>query len=233
MRVRLHRVVVKRSHGTSPVLHRAGDVANGGPDSGAVALPWWACPSPIASLGVVALVSLAAALAIRPLAISAFGDATGALRTFLFALWLSGFLSPIVALVQAAALSAIGWATLAMASAPPRFSRLFTLFLGGQAILALSGLWIAAVLWVRGGAHLTQPADLAVPQGLDIFFSPTSPVLLAIAQTASVVHVAWFLFLVVGLPRATGMSRRAALAVGIAAWDSLVAAAAVRALLLT
>jgi hypothetical protein len=225
--------VVKRPKETSPVPNRTGDVVRGRPDSAAGALPCWACPSPLASLSIVAFVSLAAAFAIRPMAISAFRDATGALSTFLFALWLSGFLSPIVALLQAAALAAIGWATLAIASAPPRFSRLFTLFLAGQAILALSGLWIAAVLWARGAAHLTQPADLAVPQGLDIFFSPTSPVLLAIAQTASIVHVAWFLFLVVGLPRATGISRRAALAVGIAAWDSLVAAAAVRALLLT
>ena len=196
-------------------------------------LPWSMAPPPLTSLTAIAVVNVVSAWLIRPFVAAALAHDASAARGVAFALWLSGALSPLVAVVQALLLGAVAWALLTLGGAFVRFRQLLTVLLAGQVLLSLDSLFIAAVLLVRGSAAITTPADLWVPQGLDIFIAVESPMAQAIAGNVTLFHGAWLAFLIATLPRATGVSRRAAAAVGIAVWDGMLAVAVARALWLT
>ena len=54
-----------------------------------------------------------------------------------------------------------------------------------------------------------------MPQGLDLFIEPSSKALAGIAHSATLFHVAWFLFLVVALRRVASLSRGTAIAIAV------------------
>ena len=230
MWLRLRHWLALRSHVRTDISSHTGrgDVGASQPQ-----LPWWMAPHPLGSLTAIAVINVVSAWLIRPFANAALADDSSAAQGVAFAFWLSGALSPLVALVQALLLGAAAWAMLTLGGTLVRFGRLLTVLLAGQVLLSLDNLFIAAVLLVRGIAAVTKPADLWVPQGLDIFFSVGSPVAQAIAGNVTLFHVAWFAFLVAALPHTIGVSRRAAIAVGIATWDGMLAVAVARALWLT
>jgi len=84
-------------------------------------------------------------------------------------LWLVAGFAPLVALAKALLLGGVGWAVLVLVGVLPRFRTLVSTALYGEALLAVQGLWVALVLHLRGNASLTEPADLMVFTGLDIF----------------------------------------------------------------
>lgn len=179
-------------------------------------------------LVLVAVLSSAAAYALQPMLAEALdGDVVGAVRAWL---WITVLLAPLSAGGKALALSAVAWSLLVISGRDAGFRRLVSIFLYGEALLALHPVALALVLQLRGSAVVASPEDLYVPMGLDALVRPDSPALAAALQGAGVVHAVWFAFLVVALIRVAELPRRWSLGLAAGAWGTVVGLGAVRAL---
>lgn len=182
----------------------------------------------LAPLTLVALFSLTAAFSIQPLVFEAMGGEEG--RTLAVVLWATAALSPLLVGARALILALLGWSGLVLGGRDARFRPLLSVFLYGEAILALQGVAMVLVLHLRGSGSVTGPADLHVPLGLDALVASEMPWAAGVAQTLSPLHLAWAGFVWVALRRSAGLSSGTSAAVTAMAWTFVAALAVIRAL---
>jgi hypothetical protein len=178
------------------------------------------------------LFTITAAFAIRPIVWSAFSGEQAQLGQAVSTwMWVVALFAPAAFLVKALLLTGITWSVAVLMGQAPRVLRLFSVFLYGEAILAVQGVLVVLFLHMRGLDRLREPADLSVPMGIDALIRPESPVLMAIAQNMSAIHVVWFAFVAVALRRAVCLERPQAVGAAVFAWGCIALFAAARAAL--
>lgn len=181
-----------------------------------------------APLLLVAIFSLAGAFSIQPLVQEVSAGETA--RGLEILIWFGAVLSPVLMGGKGFILALLSWSALVLLGRDVRLRLLTSVFLYGEAILAVHGVAMASVLHLRGPDALSGLEDLYVPMGLEGLVPPGSAVLEAVARGATVFHLTWFLFLVTGLVRAGGLSPRAATLVAAGAWMLALSVTALRAL---
>ena len=174
--------------------------------------------------------SLAAAFSLRPLLQSLMGEQGAEVtRAMMFMVWLLALIAPVVQLLKAGLLTALGWAVLVLTNSERRIRPILSVLLYGEAILAAQGVLLALYLHLTTGGSVASPTDLQVSLGLAAFVPATSPFLLAVAQVLSIGHVCWFAFLVMALRRCDGPEVRPALGLALFFWGVTMAFSAARA----
>ncbi len=180
------------------------------------------------------IVSAAAALSLRTLLLggaAAQDGAAAAAGQVVF--WAMTILAPVVLLTKAGLLTALAWSLLALLEREARFRQLLSIFLYGEAIVALRGVFGPLYLRLAGGAGEPSGAALTNALGLSSLVSPDRPALVAAAQTVSLAHLAWAIFVSLAIGNALALRVRSAAALAAALWAAVVATAALRATLLT
>jgi hypothetical protein len=180
---------------------------------------------------LVGVLSVAAAAGMQPMVGAAFSGGPSGVGTGMQSwLWLLAALSPVLALAKAAVLGAAAWAVLVLVGEGARFLVVASAFLYGEVILALQGVWIAAVLHARGVGSVSGPIDLRVFSGIAELLGDVHPALIALTQGASIFHLAWITFLSLALASAATTTRTRGFAAALTAWSLATAAGAIRAL---
>jgi len=180
---------------------------------------------------LVGAISVAAAAGMQPMVGAAFaGQTSGVGGSMQSWLWLLAALSPVLALAKALILGAAAWAVLVLVSEGARLLVVASAFLYGEVILALQGVWMAAVLHVRGVGDVSEPLDLRVASGIAEFMGDAHPALLALTQGTSVFHLAWMTFLTLALASAAKTTRVRGFAAAWTAWSLVTAIGVLRAL---
>lgn len=180
-----------------------------------------------APLVLVSVLSVTAAFSIQPF-VSGFlpGEVSRGLAAVL---WIAAIFSPVLAGGKALLLAVLSWSGLVLVGRDVRLRLLASLFLYGEAILALHGVAMVSVLHLRGPEAVSTIEDLYVPMGLEGFVPAGAPVLEALARGGTAFHLTWFLFLAVALVRVAGLSPRVASVVAGGAWALALSLAAIRA----
>ncbi len=174
--------------------------------------------------------SLVGALGARPLLLGALeGQPPAAAATMELVLWLAAIAAPLIMLAKASLLAALGWAVMVLANAAPRVRTLFSVLLYGEAILMFQGVAVAVVVHLVTGGSVQSADDLQIPIGLAALVSPATPVLWAAAQSATVFHLAWAVFVAAALRRCVGFGGAASIALAAFFWGAVVAISAARA----
>jgi hypothetical protein len=185
----------------------------------------------ISPLILVGALSVAAAAGMQPMVAAAFaGQPSGVGSSMQSWLWLLAALSPVLALAKALILGAAAWAVLVLVAEGACFRVVTSAFLYGEVILALQGVWMAAVLQVRGVGDVSEPLDLRVASGIAELMGDAHPALLALTQGASVFHLAWMTFLALALASAAKTTRVRGFAAAWTAWSLVTAIGVIRAL---
>ena len=175
------------------------------------------------------LFSLAGALGSRPLVLGAIqAEQPGAAATMELMLWLAVIAAPLVMLAKASLLTALGWAVLVLANAAPRLRPIFSVLLYGEAILMFQGVAVALLVHLTTGGDVTSAQDLQLPLGMSALVSPSTPVLWAAAQSVTVFHLAWALFVAAALRRCAGLGGAASCALALFFWGAVLALTAAR-----
>lgn len=187
-----------------------------------------------APLVLILVLSVTAVASIRPYLADAFAgpDAGLSWRGVEAWLWLTALLSPALIGAKALALAVTCWSLLALLGRSVSFRALSSIYLYGEALLALHGVATALVLHLRGPGAVSAPGELYVRMGLEAVVPPGSAVLDAVARGTTVFHLLWFLFLAVALPRVVGLSGRTGALAAAVSWLGVLTVAAVRAMAL-
>ncbi len=143
-------------------------------------------------------------------------------------LWAAALGSPLLLVLKGLVFAGIVWAIAVLVGEGARLRPIMSTFLYGEGILATAAVYVALRLHLRGLERITSPASLRVPTGLDAVLRPDSPAVLALVQTLTVFHLAWFAFMVVMLRRVAGCSRASAFLGAGAAWAALILVAVLR-----
>lgn len=184
--------------------------------------------APALAVGAVTALSVAA---MTPLMWIAYAGRPELLPTVTYGVWAVTLFSPLGALVKAAALGGVAWAVLVLVDIEARYRSLVSTIVYAQIVLALQGVWIVALLWLRGRSHLQTPGDLMLSTGLDAFVhDPASP-LGALARGVGPFHMAWVVVLVVGFAAVGRASWKRTSVAAAAVWTIAVAITVVRAAL--
>lgn len=174
--------------------------------------------------------SLVAAFSLRPLLLSAMASQGAEVaQGTLLVLGIVAVMAPLVHLLKAGLLIALGWAVLVLTNSRRRIRPILSVLLYGEAILAAQGVLQALYLHLATGGSPTSPMDLQASLGLAAFVPATSPGLLAVAQSFSVGHFLWFGFLVIALRRCDGPEPRPSFGLALFFWGVMVAFSAARA----
>ena len=183
---------------------------------------------PLVAGWILALVS---AVSLRPLVLGSLpAEQAGYARGVEALLWILALLAPLIQLLKAGLLTAVGWAVLVLTNADRRIRPILSVLLYGEAILAMQGVLLALFLHFTTGGSVSSPEEFQVSLGLAAFVPPSRPMLLAVAQNLSVVHLAWFWFLLVALRKSVGLGPREAVGLACFFWGALLALAATRSL---
>jgi hypothetical protein len=181
---------------------------------------------------LVGALSVAAAAAMHPMVRAAFAGQPSGVGTGMQSwLWLLAVLSPALALAKALTLGAAAWAVLVLTAEGARFRVVTSAFLYGEVILALQGVWMAAVLHVRGVGSVAEPLDLRVASGIADFMGDVHPALMALCQGSSVFHLAWMTFLTLALAFAARTTKVRGFVAACTAWSLMTGIGVIRALL--
>ena len=175
------------------------------------------------------LFALAGALGSRPLVLGAIrGEQPGAAATMELMLWFAVLAAPLVMLAKASLLTALGWAVLVLANLAPRLRLIFSVLLYGEAILMFQGVAVALLVHLTTGGNVTSAQDLQIPLGLSALVTPATPVLWAAAQSVTVFHLGWALFVAAALRRCVGLGGPASGLLALFFWGALLALTAAR-----
>lgn len=180
------------------------------------------------------IVTATAAFAMRPLLNAAVqqDDATAAVVEFAF--WATTFFAPVIFSAKAGLLATFTWALLELLDlGRVRFRQLMSIFLYGEAIVALRHVFGALYLHVAGNAGGFDGENSIAAFGLASLVPSTRPALLAATQSISLAHLAWVAFVSLALGNMSLVRLRSAVAVAATLWAAVVAVAAFRAALLT
>lgn len=171
------------------------------------------------TLAALVAVSVASAAAMAPLAEAAYRTAAPELSsTVRTGLWVLGLAGPLIAVVKAAALAGVAWAVLILTNATPAFRPLWGTLLVGEVILAFQGLFVAAVLHLRGVGSIVSPDDLRLVTGLDLLFPDPTTALGAVALSVTPFHLAWLAFLAWRFAEAPGSGWGRGVLAAVACW---------------
>lgn len=185
-------------------------------------------PSIPRTLAALVLVNAVAALLLLP-SVNGFATASGSPTrgALLAGLWGSVLFSPVAAVSKAAVFTGVVWAVAAIWDTPIPIGAALRPALVAEVALAVGGPWAGLVLLARGGA--TSAADLAVPTGVDAFWSlPTGwPTILA--EQFGLFHLLWAVVLAMLLHRVFPRSRPALIAAVAACWLTSLGGALIRA----
>lgn len=173
--------------------------------------------------------SVVAAVASRPLLLRALGgEHPGAASTVQLVLVFAALIAPILMVLKALLLTAVGWAALTLGGVDSRIRPLFSILLYGEAILMFQGVAVVLLVHLTTGGAVSSPQDLQLPLGLGAIVPPTMPVLWAVAQSVTLFHLAWFFFLTAAFHHCFGFSRARAVGLASLMWGAVLAFAAVR-----
>ena len=173
--------------------------------------------------------SVVAAVASRPLLLRALGgEQPDASSTIQLVLVFAALIAPILMVLKALLLTAVGWAALTLGGVDSRIRPLFSVLLYGEAILMFQGVAVVLLVYLTTGGAVSSPQDLQLPLGLGAIVPPTMPVLWAVAQSVTLFHLAWFLFLTAAFRHCLGLSRARAVGLASLIWGAVLAFAAVR-----
>lgn len=176
--------------------------------------------------------SLVAAFASRPLVLGAIrGEQPGAAATIETMLLFAALAAPLIMLLKAALLTALGWAVLVLANAGRRVKLMFSVLLHGEAILMFQGVAVALLVHLTTGGKVTSAQDLQLPLGMAALVTPAEPVLWAVAQSVTVFHLAWAVFMTAAMRFCAGFGRAASLALALFFWGAVLAFTAARTLI--
>lgn len=184
----------------------------------------------LAPLVLMSAFSLTTGFAIQPFVDAAAAGEPGRALGIFF--WIIAVLAPLLAGVKALILAVLAWSGLVVLGRDLRLRPLVSVFLYGEAILALHGVAITVGLTLRGVEAISSVEDLYIPMGLDALVSLEEPVLQAVTQGTTPFHLAWAVFVAVALVKVVGLSRRAALVAAVGAWALVLSLDAVRAVAL-
>ena len=175
------------------------------------------------------LFAVAAALGSRPLVLRAIqGEQPGAAATMELMLWLAALAAPLIMLAKAALLTVLGWAVLVLANAAPRWKPIFSVLLYGEAILMFQGVAVAVLVHLTTGGNVTSAQDLQVPLGLSAWVTPATPVFWAVAQSVTVFHLGWAVFVAAASRRCFGLGSAASAALALFFWGAVLVLTAAR-----
>ena len=173
--------------------------------------------------------SVVAAIASRPLILRAVGgEQPAAASTIQFVLVLAALIAPLLMLLKALLLTAVGWAALTLVGVESRIRPLLSVLLYGEAILMFQGVAVVLLVHITTGGAVSSPQDLQLPLGLAAIVPPTMPVLWAVAQSATLFHLAWFVFLTMAFRRCVGPGRARAFGLASLMWGAVLLFAAIR-----
>lgn len=175
---------------------------------------------------VVALVS---AFSLRPFIVAALpADQLAAAGAVEFSLWIVALFAPAFQLVRAVALGVLAWALLVLADSARRFRAILSIVLYGDVILSVQGLLLAFYLHLTTGGG-AGPQALQAPFGPAVFVPTSRPVLFAVAQSMTFVHVAWLAFLMIAFHRVLDLGRVRAAVFAAALWGGVLLVTVMRA----
>ena len=173
---------------------------------------------------------LISTVSLRPLMLSSLqGDQAALAQGMEVLMWMLALAAPLIQLLKAGLFAALAWAVLVLANSSRRIRPIFSVLLYGEAILAAQGVLLALFLHYTTGGSVASPDELQVSLGLAAFVPASRPVLHAVAQGFSVVHLLWFTFLVMALGRCDGPARRPSLALACFFWGVTLSFAAAHA----
>lgn len=146
----------------------------------------------IEPLTIVTVVSLLTAWAIQPFMVRALipqgAAAQGAAQA---ALWLSGVLTPLTALIKASAAALICWSCAVYLGERLSLLKLVSMFCLAETIFALRDLTMLAVLAARGIESVRSTADLMVAFGINAFLNSSSASARVALESWDAFSVAW------------------------------------------
>ncbi len=188
-------------------------------------------PSIPRTLAGLILLNTAAVLLLLP-SVNAFVAASGnpGRGALLAGLWGSVLFSPVTALIKAAVFTAVVWAVASASDVPISIGAALRPALAAELALAVGGPWAGLVLLARGGA--TSAADLAVPTGINAFWSVPSGWPTILAEQFGLFHLLWAVVLAMLLHRLFPRSRPLMIAAVAACWLTSLGGALIRANLL-
>ncbi|MBA3890394.1 MAG: hypothetical protein H0X64_07680 [Gemmatimonadaceae bacterium] len=174
-------------------------------------------------LVAVAGINMLAAFLLAPAVKEAMDGVPGALTLML---WMAALASPLVASLKGLLFAAIAWCTATLAGSPVPLRRGFLVGILGEAIIACSAVFTGMVIRVRGAVH--SPADLVVPQGLDLFMEIGGGVPLILVEHTGIFYILWAAAAYLGLRKLCQMGRWPAVATVGGYWLVLVAMGIIR-----
>jgi hypothetical protein len=174
------------------------------------------------------LVNALAVLLLLP-SLNAFTTASGtpARGALLASLWGSVLFSPVMAVIKAMLFTGIVWAVAAVWDRPVAIDAALRPALVAELALALGGPWAGIVLLARGGASVA--GDLAVPTGIDAFWSVPAGWPTILAEQFGLFHLLWAIVFATLLHRVFRSSRPAMVAAVAACWLTSLGGALIRA----
>ena len=174
--------------------------------------------------------SVVAAVASRPLLLRAVGgEQPAAASTIQLVLVVAALIAPLLMLLKALLLTAVGWAALTLGNVESRIRPLFSVLLYGEAILMFQGVVVVLLVHLTTGGAVSSPQDFQFPLGLGAIVPPTMPVLWAVAQSVTLFYLAWFFFLTMAFRRCVGSSRAGAVGLASLMWGAVLLFSAIRA----
>jgi hypothetical protein len=179
-------------------------------------------------LAAIAIISLATSWIIQPYLVQALSQQGAvAQQAAQGALWLSGVLSPFVALGKALAAALVCWACAVFLGEQLSLAKLLSVFCVAEVVFALRDMAVAAVLVVRGLAAVHAPVDLKVAFGINAFVHAISPLQRIGLETWDLFSLMWALtvFLLLRSVLKTSPRSAAALAAMTFVFRALFAAA--------
>ncbi len=179
------------------------------------------------------IVALTAAIATRPLVLASMGDQVPAAANIMEAvMWVAALAAPVVILLKAGLLTAVGWAAAVVANARIAPRLLLSVLLYGEVILLFQGVAVALIAHFSPGGMPTSPTELQTPLSLGTFVSPARPALWAMAQQVSLFHAGWCSFLVVAIRRCADFRWGGAVGLAIFFWGLLIGFSAFRTMII-
>ena len=143
-------------------------------------------------LAIIAIVSLLTTWALQPYVVHALAQqgavAQGAAQA---ALWLSGVLSPLAALVKACAAALICWSCAVYLDEPLSLFKLVSMFCVAETVFSLRDVTMLGVLAARGIDNVHAASDLMVAFGVNGYLHSSSTLARIGLESWDMFSVAW------------------------------------------
>ncbi|MFQ5538197.1 MAG: hypothetical protein ACE5GJ_12195 [Gemmatimonadota bacterium] len=143
-------------------------------------------------------------------------------------IWVAVAAAPLTVAARALGVAVVMWAFLVLLGEAPKGKKLFAVALAGEVVIALAGLAVGVLLFLRGPGAVSSPADLHITMGLDALAPAGSLLQKVLMQSGSVFHLGWIAVLALGLIYGAGVARSKAWITSALLWMVLLAVTVVR-----